>query len=113
MEELAVAIAMAGKDIADIRGGGYMGEWGENPTKKILGDKILPIRFNDFTFKGAQVIIPVDAWDIDVEAPPKASKEELEAVAKRGQQIIDRLADYIADFAREFQQIDVSKVLKY
>jgi hypothetical protein len=112
MEELAVAMAIQGKEIADIRPGGYMGEWGENPTRKIFGDRIKPIRFNDFTFKGAPITIPVDAWDIDVEGPPEISKDDLDSLIKRGEQIIQRVADYIAEFAQEFQKINVQEVLK-
>jgi creatinine amidohydrolase len=111
MEELAVAMAIQGKQIADIRPGGYMGEWGDNPTRKIFGERIQPIRFNDFTFKGAPITIPVDAWDIDVEGNPEVSEEDLDALAIRGQQIIERVADYLADFAGEFRKIDVQKIL--
>lgn len=112
MEELAVSMAIQGKEIADIRSGGYKGEWGENPTKKIFGDKIKPIRFNDFDFKGAMITIPIDAWDIDIEGPPEVSKSDLDALTKRGEQIIQRVADYIADFSREFKEINVSEALK-
>jgi len=36
MAELAVSIAIGGKDIADLRGTGYKGEWGEKYTMKKL-----------------------------------------------------------------------------
>jgi len=113
MEELAVAVAIGGTKIADLRRGGYKGEWGVNPTRNILGEKIKPIRFNDFTYKGAKIIIPVDAWDIDVDAPPEVSEEELEPLAKRGQEIISHLADFIAEFAQDFESTTIPTSTKF
>jgi creatinine amidohydrolase/Fe(II)-dependent formamide hydrolase-like protein len=112
MEELAVATAIQGKEAPDVRPGGYKGEWGDNPTRRIFGDKIQSIRFNDFTFKGAPITIPVDAWDIDVEAKPEVSKDDLEVLAKRGELIIQRIADYMAEFVLEFRKIDVQQALR-
>jgi hypothetical protein len=107
MEELAVAIAIGGSEIVDLRCGGYKGEWGANPTRNIFGEKIIPVRFNDFAYKGAKILIPVDAWDIDLEAPPEVRKEDLKSLGQRGQEIIDRLAEFIADFARDFDAINI------
>jgi creatinine amidohydrolase len=112
MQELAVAVAIEGKDVADVGRNGYKGEWGDNPTKKIFGDKIRPIRFNDFDYKGGQVIIPMEAWDLDLEGPPNVSYDDLGDLSQKGQEMIKRLADYIADFAKEFERIDVSSILK-
>ena len=109
MEELAVAIAIGGSQIADLRSGGYKGEWGSNPTRKIFGEKLKPIRFNDFTYQGAKIVIPVDAWDIDLEGPPEVRNEDLESLGKRGQEIIVRLADFIAEFARDFENMSIPK----
>lgn len=110
--ELAVAIAIGGADIADIRGGGYKGEWGsEPPLRKLFGQKIKPLGFNAFEYEGAQVLIPVDAWDIDIASPPDIEKSALEALRRRGEQSIERLVDYMAEFAREFQRVDISKAL--
>ena len=108
MSELAVAIAIGGKEIADLRGEGYRGEWGSNPTlRKIFGEEIKPLGFNDFEYKGAQIMIPIDAWEIDVDSPPKVTTKELDALERRGQEIIRRLADYVADFAKEFQKVRI------
>jgi creatinine amidohydrolase len=110
--ELAVAMAIDGTDIADLRGGGYKGEWGRRPPlRKLFGEKIIPLGFNSFEYKGAQVIIPVDAWDIDVESPPEIERSTLEALRRKGQECIERVAEYVAEFAREFQKIDVAKAL--
>lgn len=109
--ELAVGIVIGGKEIADIRKGGYKGEWGTNPTKKIFGEKIKPIRFTDFEYNGAQLIIPVDAWDTDLEGPPEMDRSELDTLHKRGEEIIKRISEYIANFAKEFEKIDASKAL--
>jgi creatinine amidohydrolase len=112
MSELAVAIAVGGKEIADLRGGGYKGEWGSDPTlRKIFGDKIKPLGFNDFEYEGAQVIIPIDAWDIDTESPPEVDKNALDKLRRRGEETIERLAEYMSRFAKDFQKIDVSSAL--
>ncbi len=110
--ELAVALAIGGTDIADLRGGGYKGEWGSEPTlRKLFGEKITPLGFSSFEYEGAQVMIPVDAWDIDVESPPDIGKSALEALRGRGEESLERLVEYMSAFAREFQKIDVSKAL--
>lgn len=108
--ELAIAVAIGGTDIADLRGGGYKGEWGSDPTlRRLFGEKIKPLGFNSFEYEGAQVIIPIDAWDIDVESPPEIDKSALEALRRKGEATIERFVEYISEFAREFQKIDVSK----
>jgi hypothetical protein len=111
--ELAVGIAVHGKDAADLRGGGYKGEWGPDPTlRRLFGEKIRPLGFNDFDYGGAQITIPIDAWDIDAESPPEVDRATLEALRRRGEDTIDRLAEYVSGFAREFQKIDVGRALK-
>lgn len=111
--ELAVSLAIGGKDIADLRGTGYMGEWGEQYTlKNIFGDKIKPLRFSTFEYKGGQLIIPVQAWDTDLEGPPILGKEVVDELYERGQEIIRRLVDYIVDFAKEFEKVDITEALK-
>jgi creatinine amidohydrolase len=109
MEELAMSLACGGTP--DIRRGGYMGEWGENATRKILGDKFRSIGDppHTFEFKGWPVLIPMDAWDLDVVSPPDITQAELDKLRKRGIEIFERLADYIADFAMEFQKVNVPK----
>jgi creatinine amidohydrolase len=110
--ELAVAIAIDGVEIADLRGGGYKGEWGSNPAyAKLFGEKITPLGFSAFAYAGAQVTIPVDAWQIDEQSPPDTGKDELPALRRRGEETIERMTEYISAFAREFQGIDVSKAL--
>ncbi|MFI5449789.1 MAG: creatininase family protein [Candidatus Bathyarchaeia archaeon] len=112
MEELAVAIAIEGSQIADLRTGGYKGEWGVNPTRKVFGEILRPKRFNDFDYRGAKIIVPVDAWDIDLECPPEIRREELESLGKRGHEIIGRLAEFIAEFARDFDKIAIPQSMK-
>jgi hypothetical protein len=113
ISELALAIAIDGIDIADVRSGGYKGEWGTNPPlRHLFGERIAPRGFNSFEYAGARVIIPVDAWDIDVESPPEIERGALEALRRRGQDAIDRLSAYLSDFVREFQKIDVAKALR-
>jgi len=109
--ELAVAIAIDGVEIADLRGGGYKGEWGSDPAyAKPFGDKFTPQGFSAFSYGGAQVTIPVDAWEIDVQCPPDTAKDELPALRRRGEETIERMTEYISTFAQEFQRINVSKV---
>jgi len=108
-EELAMSLALGG--VPDLRPDqGYMGEWGDNPTRKILGDKIKPVFFDDFEFKGGPIFIPMDAWDLDIASPPEITQKELEELKKKGVETFDRLADYIAEFAKEFQKVKVPKL---
>lgn len=110
--ELAVAMAVGGADIADLRAGGYKGEWGSDPTlRHLFGEKITPLGFNNFEYKGAPVIIPVDAWDIDVASPPEVDANVREALRRRGEESLDRLTEYVSAFAVEFQKVDVSRAL--
>lgn len=111
-EELAVGVAIAGKEVADLRKGGYRGEWGWYSYREPLGDKIKPQGFDEFSFKNAPVLVPIDAWDIDIDNPPDISKEELDKLYEKGKEIIRRSADHIAEFAREFEKVNPSKVLK-
>ncbi len=110
--ELAVAAAVGGTDLIDLRGDGYKGEWGiEPPLRKLFGEQIRPRGFNNFEYRGAPVIIPVDAWDIDIESPPHLDKRDLEALRRRGEESIERLAGYVVEFATEFQKVDVARAL--
>jgi creatinine amidohydrolase len=112
LAELALAVAIDGVEIADLRDGGYKGEWGSNPrVRKLLGQKITPVGFSTFEYAGAPVTIPVDAWEIDEESPPGIDKGTLERLRRRGEETIERMTEHISAFAEEFQKIDVSKVL--
>jgi len=112
ISELALAIAIDGADIADVRPGGYKGEWGKNPPlRHLFGDQIKPLGFNNFEFAGARIIVPVDSWDIDVASPPDLKRGALEEIRRRGERAMDRFVEYISAFAKEFEQIDVSKAL--
>lgn len=75
-----------------------------------MGDKIKPVYFDDFTYKDGPIFIPMDAWDLDLPCPPEITQKELEELKKKGVEIFERLADYIADFAREFQKVKVPKL---
>jgi len=112
MAELAVAVAIGGKEIADLRVGGYKGEWGSDPTlKKIFGEKIKPLGFNDFEYGGAQIVMPIDAWDIDVNSPPEVDKGSLDQLDRRGKEIIKGVTDYVVKFIEDFKKLD-PEVLK-
>jgi Creatinine amidohydrolase len=114
ISELAVAMAIDGVEIADIRNGGYKGEWGvQPPLRKLFGEQIRPLGFNSFEYQGAQMLIPVDAWDIDIESPPEIARNTLEGLRRDGERAIDRLADYVAAFARDFQKVDPRKALAH
>jgi creatinine amidohydrolase len=110
LTELAVAIAIDGVEIADLRGGGYKGEWGSDPAyAKLLGEKITPLGFSAFAYAGAHVTIPVDAWEVDEQSPPDTTPHELPALRRRGEETIERMTEYISAFAAEFQRLDLSK----
>lgn len=111
--ELAVSLAIGGKEIADLRGTGYKGEWGDTYTmRSILGEEIKPTGFNSFEYKGARITIPVQAWDTDVEGPPVMGEEVAEELYERGRETLARLVDYLTDFAKHFRGVDISKALK-
>jgi creatinine amidohydrolase/Fe(II)-dependent formamide hydrolase-like protein len=115
MCELAVALAIDGKKIADFRNKnkGYKGEWGKQyTTKKIFGENIIPLGFNTFKFEGADIMIPIQAWDIDEEGPPYTGEEKIEELYQRGQEILKRVIDYIASFIKEFEKIEIDDALK-
>ncbi len=111
-DEFMMGLAIHGKENADIRSMKHKGEWGKNPTKKVFGSKIIPVIFNHSEFKGGIVTIPVDSWDIDIESPPGVRKDQLDGLTREGERMISHMADYIADFAKEFEKVDVDKFLK-
>lgn len=112
MSELSVAIAIAGVEIADLRASTYRGEWGsERRLRRLFGEHIVPLGFNDFEFGGAQIVIPVDGWDLDIDSPPGVDRSTLDALRVRGEEIIRRLTAHISDFAKEFEKIDVTEAL--
>ena len=111
--ELAAALFIGGKDIADFRETGYKGEWGDKYTmKNLLGENILPLGFNNFEYKGGRITIPVQAWDLDVEGPPYMSKQDVDELYTRGKMALEGIVDYLVDFAEEFQSIDITDALK-
>jgi hypothetical protein len=67
--------------------------------------------FSTFAYAGAQVTIPVDAWEIDVESPPEIDRSALEALRRRGEETIERMTEYISAFAGEFQKIEATATL--
>jgi len=110
--ELAVAVAVDGTGIADLRPGVYKGEWGSAPrVTRPLGEEITPRGFSIFAFGGAEVTIPIDAWEVDVDSPPAIAASELAGLRRRGEEILERQTRFIADFARAFQEIDLAKAL--
>jgi len=112
LAELAVAVAADGPEIVDLRSGGYRGEWGFPPvTRNVFGEKIRPLGFSTFEYAGAQVTIPVDAWEIDLDSPPEVEPGAVEGLRRRGEETIERMTEYISAFAREFQKVDIAKAL--
>jgi hypothetical protein len=114
MMELALAVAIYGEEIADIRPGeGYKGEWGKRYTmKKIFGKEIEPLGFHSFEYEGAKIIIPVDAWDLDVEGPPELTNENLPPLKEIGEKIIDEVVDFTVNFVETFSKVDLKDALK-
>jgi creatinine amidohydrolase/Fe(II)-dependent formamide hydrolase-like protein len=108
LAELAVAVAIDGVDIADLRDGGYKGEWGFDPiVKRPFGDRILPAGFSTFRYAGAPVTIPVDAWEIDEDSPPEIRKTDLEPLRRQGEETMARMTEYISAFVRDFQAVEI------
>jgi len=111
--ELAVALAVGGTEIADVRAGGYKGEWGVHPPlRRLFGEAITPVGFSNFEYRQAPVIIPIDCWDVDVESEPEIRKDSLETLKRRGEQSIERIVEYVVAFAKEFEKIDPAKALR-
>jgi creatinine amidohydrolase/Fe(II)-dependent formamide hydrolase-like protein len=111
--ELAIAVAVDGSEIADLRPNVYQGEWGTLPnTTRPLGDQIVPLGFSTFAFEGAEVTIPTDAWDVDAQSPPQIAPGELEGLRRRGEEILERQTRFIATFAAAFQRIDLARALR-
>ncbi len=112
LAELAVAVAIDGTGIADLKEGGYKGEWGFPPVvQNVFGEQIRPLGFSTFEYAGAPVTIPVDAWEVDADSPPDVERGALEALQRRGEETIERVAGYITAFAGEFRKLDVPTVL--
>jgi len=87
-------------------------EWGSSPeVTRPLGDEITPLGFRAFAFRGAEVTIPADAWDIDAESPPAIPPGELEGMRRRGEEILERQTRFIVEFAGAFQNVDLARAL--
>ena len=113
IQELAVSLFLGGKEIADLRGTGYKGEWGEKyAMRDVFGEGIEPVTFNKFEFKGATITIPVQAWDLDEEGPPALGKEVVDDLYERGKKIMEGLVEYLVEFAEAFQKVDLPKALE-
>ena len=54
--------------------------------------------------------IPVDAWEIDLSTPPYVKQDELPKLVAAGNKLIEQFADYYAEFAKEFEKVDVDSV---
>jgi creatinine amidohydrolase/Fe(II)-dependent formamide hydrolase-like protein len=110
LQEMSIGVAIHGKENIDLREETHRGEWGTNPTKKILGAEITPVVFTNFKFRGATVTIPVDAWEIDLSTPPYIKPEELPKLEAAGNELIRKFVDYTAEFAKEFEKIEVESL---
>jgi len=110
LQEMSIGVAIHGKENADLREVTHKGEWGTNPTKKILGEQITPVIFTNFKFRGGTVTIPVDAWEIDLSTPPYVKEDELPKLEAAGNKLIGQFADYYAEFAKEFEKVDVESL---
>ena len=109
-EEFKLGLAIYGKEKADLRKQTFKGEWGAHPCKQILGSKIKTDIFYLSKFRKGTVMIPIDAWDTDITSPPYIRRDDLDKLEASGKELVAKLADYIADFAREFQKIEVKKL---
>ena len=113
MQELAVSLFLDGKDIADLRGTGYKGEWGKKYVMRdVFWEGIEPVTFNTFKFKGGTITIPVQAWDLDEEGPPELGEEVVDELYERGKKIMEGLVEYFVDFAEAFQKVDLEMALE-
>ncbi|MFP3951878.1 MAG: creatininase family protein [Candidatus Bathyarchaeia archaeon] len=114
MMELALAMAIQGEDIADVRPGeGYKGEWGAPYTMRdVFGDEIEPQGFHSFKCKNAGIIIPIDAWDLDLEGPPKLTREDLGPLKKIGEEVLERVVNYTIDFIETFRGVEIDEALE-
>lgn len=110
LEEFKIGLAIHGKEAADLRGGTFKGEWGAHPCKQVLGNKIKTDIFYLSKFRKGTLMIPLDAWDTDLTSPPFIGHSDLPKLEAGGKELITKLADYIADFAREFQKLNVKRV---
>jgi len=111
--DLAIALAVGGEETIDLRPGVFKGEWGVNPPlRHLFGDAIAPLGFSAFEYRGAQVHIPVDCWDVDLESAPEVDWASLAALKERGQKTIGPVIDYLVSFAQDFEKIDPAKALR-
>ncbi len=112
LQEMSKGVAIHGKENVDLREETHRGEWGTNPTKKILGEHITPVIFTNFKFRDGSMTIPIDSWEIDLSSPPYITLEELPKLEATGNELIRKFADYMAAFAKEFEEIDVDSLKK-
>ena len=112
LQEMSIGVAIHGKENMDLRAETHRGEWGDNPTRKILGNEITPVIFSNFKFRGGIVTIPVDSWEIDLSSPPYIKSEELPKFEAAGNELIRKFVDYTAAFAKEFEKVDVDTLSK-
>jgi creatinine amidohydrolase len=115
--ELAVALAIDGIEIADVRPGVFKGEWGDPPdhpiaTKNIFGDDFMPLGFDFFNFKGSQVIIPIHTWDLDVDGPESVEVKDLAELSEMGNKLLELVVDYVVDLAEVFAKMPLEEALK-
>jgi hypothetical protein len=111
--ELAVALAIGGKEIADIRPGeGYKGEWGDTYTMRhLLGEEIEPLGFDQFQSFGCKVLIPMDAWKLDLEGPPVLDPKISAELRELGLRALEQLVEKMTKFVSAFRAADTSAVL--
>jgi hypothetical protein len=114
--ELAVAMAIDGVDIIDIREGVFKGEWGDPPdfpiaTRNIFGENFKPLGFDFFEYKGSQMIIPIHTWDLDVDGL-EVKKEDLAELKEMGKKLLDLVIGYIVDLAKDFAKMEIEEALK-
>jgi creatinine amidohydrolase len=114
MMELALATVIDGEEIADIRPGeGYKGEWGKRYTmKKVFGEDIVPLGFHSFEYEGAKIIIPIDAWDLDIEGPPTLNKEDLSTLVDIGEKVLESIVNFTVNFIKRFEKVEIKEALK-
>ena len=66
--------------------------------------------FDTFEYKSGTIIIPVQSWDTDVEGPPEMGEEVADELHERGTKILAALVDYLVDFVKKYDEIDISGI---
>lgn len=106
LQELAMNIAIVGKDVFDLTKHKPV-----TSLRNIFGDEIKTLGFGRFEYKGGIAEIPMRAWDEEDGEEGGPIDYSIDELYNAGQEIIDRLVEWMSDFAQEFGKIQVSEIL--